>query len=59
MQPRGNQTWKPRPNQEQTIPNTLAPSYLVNQDSTTLKLKHNFHIFSTTPLKHHFHLFQP
>ena len=44
-QPRGNQTWKSRHNQEQKISNTLAPTSLVNKDSTTVKLKHNFHLF--------------
>ena len=44
-QPSGNQTWKPRPNEEQKLPNTLAATNLVNQDSSTVTLKHNFHLF--------------
>ena len=44
-QRRGNQTWKPRSNQEQKIPNTLAPKNLVSQDIKTVTLKHNFHLF--------------
>ena len=54
-QPRGNQTWNPRPNQEQKVPNTLAPTNLVNQDIIYVTLKYNFHLF---PLlhKHNFHL---
>ena len=44
-QSKGNQTWKPRTNQEQKNPNTLAPTNLVNQDNTVVTLKHNFHLF--------------